>query len=698
MTYCTSWVTVDLKRIAIALRHCGRVQAPKLGKSYHSHLIKSGVHHDIFIANNLISMYVDLTLLDDARKLFDDMVHRNVVTWTTMVSAYTSRGRPYEAIELYLKMLESKTDEEPNGFMYSAVLKACGYVGNVELGRLIHKRIISEKLERDTVLMNTLLDMYIKCGNFNDAREIFLDFSSANSTSWNTIISGFCKEGLMEEAVGLFHRMPEPNAVSWNSIIAGFADIGSLRALEFVCMMHQGGLRLDEFTFPCALKTCSFVGLLAMGMQIHGYVQKSGFESSYFTLSAMIDMYANCNEIKQAIKIFDQYACCNTYICDSLAIWNSMLSGYVVNECNVNAVNLLLQIYHSGVSKDSYFYSNALKVCINILNLRLGRQVHGLVVTGGYELDCVVGSILIDLYARQGNIKDAFGLFHRLPKKDIVAWSGLIMGCANMGLLLAAFSLFRDMINLNVEVDQFIISSVLKVCSSLSSLGSGKQVHALCMKRGYELEEVTLTSLIDMYSKCGEIEDGLALFLSMPKRDVVCWTGIIVGCGQNGRPKEAIKFFHDMIGSGLKPNEVTFLGVLSACRHAGLVEEAWTIFNSMKPDHGLEPHLEHYYCMVDLLGQAGCTKEAEKLIADMPFEPDKSIWGSMLEACAIHNKTNLVNVIAEHLLATSGKDPSIYVMLSNVYAKLGMWDKLSKVRETVKKLGRKEAGMSWIEI
>lgn len=687
---------MDLKHVAAAIRHCG--QMPKHGKSFHSRLIKTAYSHNVYMASNLISMYVDCYFLEDAHKVFDEIPDKNIINWTTMVSAYTSSGKPHDAIKLYIQMLDSKA-EVPNGFMYSVVLKACGLVGNIELGKLIHKRISRENFDNDIVLMNTLLDMYVKCGSLDEARKVFDGIClGANSVTWNTIISGYCKEGLMKEALHLFNQMPEPNAVSWNSILAGFADNRSFGALEFVCRMHHQGLKLDDFTFPCALKSCSYDGSLSMGRQIHCYVIKSGSASSCFTMSALVDMYSHCYQLNEAIELFDQYSGGNSLISDSLVLWNSMISGCVVNGQNKTALSMLSKIYLSGAYFDSYTLSSALKVCINLLNLRLGIQVHGLVVISGYEFDYVVGSVLVYLYAKLGNVKDAFGLFHRLPKKDIVAWSGLIMGSAEMGLNSLGFSLFRDMVNLDLEVDQYVISCVLKICSSLASLGSGKQVHALCIKNGYETEGVTVTALIDMYSKCGEIEDGITLFDSVLDGDVVCWTGIVVGCGQNGRAKEAVEFYKKMVQIGLKPNEVTFLGVLTACRHAGLVEEAWNIFKSMKFNFGLEPHMEHYYCMVELLGQAGWFNEAVKMIAEMPFRPDKTIWSSLLGACGTHGNTELVSTIEENLLATSPDDPSVYVTLSNTFATLGMWDNLSKVREAAKKLGIKKAGKSWIEI
>jgi pentatricopeptide repeat protein len=692
------WGIMDLNRIVTALRHCGRVQAPNLGRTLHSNLIKLGVLNNVFLANNLIAMYVDFCHLQDAHRVFDEMPDRNVVTWTTMASAYTNSGRPHEkALIIYTQMLRFGS-EEPNGFMYSVVLKACGLVGDLELGRSIHKRISGGGFQFDIVLMNTLLDMYVKCGSLSDARKVFDEILCKNATTWNTILSGYCKEGLMEEAVNLFCQMPEPNVISWNSIIAGFADNGRLQALDFVHVMHREGLKLDGFTFPCALKSCACHGFLTTGKQIHCYVVKSGYESNCFTVSALVDMYSNCNALNEAIKLFNLYSRYIASVCDSLALWNSMLSGYVVNEHYGVALNLVSQIHRSGAYFDSYTFSGVLKVCINLLDFRLGHQVHGLVVTSGYGLDNVVGSILIDLYSKHGNVKDALGLFHRLQKKDIVAWSGLITECTRMGLSSLVFSLFKDMVNMDLQVDYFVISNVLKVCSSLGSIRSGKQAHAFCVKSGYDTEEVTVTALIDMYAKCGEIEDGLALFDCMPEKDSVCWTGIIVGCGHNGRAMEAMKFFCEMVELGLKPNEITFTGVLSACRNAGLVEEAWTIFMSMKTEHGVEPQLEHYNCMVDLLGQAGCFKEAEKLIADMPFEPNRTLWCSLLGACGTHKNMELVDIITEHLLASSPEDPSVYVTLANAYATLGMWDSLSKVREAVREVGMKEAGKSWIEI
>lgn len=687
---------MDLNKIQIALRSCRHFQAIKYAKSLHSYIIKHGLLNHVFLLNNMISVYAKCSHFDDARSLFDEIPHPNIISWTTMVSAFTNSGRPHEALTLYNHMLESKT-EQPNQFLYSAVLKACGLLGNLELGKLVHRHISEAKLDFDTVLMNALLDMYVKCGNLTDAQQVFDGMPLKNSTSWNTLILGHAKQGLMGDALNLFDQMLKPDIVSWNSIIAGLANSSSPHVLKLVSMMHVKGLKLDEFTFPCALKTCSHLGELTMGIQIHCYVIKSGFESSCYCISALIDMYSNCKLLDEATKIFDKFFR-DSPVAERLALWNSMISGYVANGDYAEALNSIANMHLSGAFFDSYTFSLALKACIYFHNLRLASQVHGLVVASGYELDYVVGSILIDLYAKLGNINNALRLFERLPDKDVVAWSSLIAGCARFGLGTLAFSLFADMVHFDLEIDHFVLSIVLKVSSILASLRSGKQLHAFCLKKGFESETVIKTALIDMYAKCGEIEDALALFHCLSEIDTMCWTGIIVGCAQNGRAYEAISLLHKMIESGMKPNEITILGVLTACRHAGLVEEARAIFKSIETEHGLKPLPEHYNCMVDILGQAGYLEEATKLITDMPFKPNKTIWSSLLGACGTHNNRYLANIVATHLLASFPEDASVYVMLSNVYAALGMWDSLSEVREAVKKVSVKEAGKSWIEI
>ncbi|XP_068661832.1 pentatricopeptide repeat-containing protein At4g08210 [Aristolochia californica] len=676
-----------------ALYACRQKQSLSYAKSLHCQLVTLGFVKDVFIANNLIAIYSDHKTPDDAQHVFDNMPERNVVSWTALISAYTRSGNHQDSLSLFLNMLEVK-QEVPNNVTFSVALKACAMSQNLEVGKLIHNCILGTRLQLDAVLMNSLLDMYVKCGSLLNAREVFDCIYPKSLISWNIIIDGYSKIGQMEDALFLFSQMPKRDTVTWNSIIAGFAHKDGAQALAFLSIMHKEGCEFDEFTFPCALKACSVTAAVTMGKQVHCYMVKSGFLLGCFCGSALVDVYSKCGEINEAVKMFDEHEAAESLGLGRIGLWNSVISGYVCNDHNSTALVMVSRAHKLGLVFDSYTFGSVLKACTQ--NLNFGRQVHGLIITSGHHLDSVVGSGLTGMYAKCGKIEKALKIFSGIPVKDLVAWGGLITGCAQEGFSKLALSLFKDMVHLKLQVDEFVVSSVLKVCSNLTGLECGKQIHAYSVKNGYVLDSVTVTSLIDMYSKCGSIDDGIKLFEGTNVRDTICWTGIIVGCGQNGRADEAMHFFIEMLRSGISPNEITILGILSACRHAGLVEDARGLFWSMRTEYGLVPQLEHYCCMVDILGRAGLFEEVEKLINEMPYEPNETIWRSLLVACDTHNNLLLGKCAANRLVAICPNDVSAFVTLSNIFARLGMWTESTKLRDVAREVGLKESGRSWI--
>ncbi|ONK57247.1 uncharacterized protein A4U43_C10F18110 [Asparagus officinalis] len=682
----------NLDAIAHTLRHCGKIRAISRGKSLHSQIIKHGLYSIVFIANNLMGMYCDFKLYSDAQKLFDEMPERNVVSWTTSISAHMHAGNPYKALKVFTQMLDFAY-EEPNRYTYSIVLKSCALVGDLEMGKWIHDRVSrNTQLRFDTVLVNAVLDMYVKCGSLEEARKVLDGDCPLNSTSWNTMISGYMKYGDLIEAENLFIQVSEPDAVSFNTMIAGFAKREDSMALDYVYMMHKGGIKLDNYTFPSALKMCGFLKSERMGEQIHAYIIKPGFMYSSFIGPSLIDMYSNCGRMNEATRLCDEYSTCVGSVSDQLALLNSMASGLVLNGRDKSSLNLVSKIHNSGLVLDAFMLSSALKACINLHNIRLGLQVHGFIITNGYQLDQIVGSILINLYAISGKLEDSLTLFRSLPHKDKISWTVLITNCVQKESIQLAFSLFRQMIYRKIEADHFVISSILKACASLPWLRGGEQVHSFCIRGGFESDNFILASLIDLYSKCGNIDDGLKVFESVTQKDTVCWTGIIVGCGYNGRAKEAIELLQTMTNSGEEPNNITFLGVLSACRHAGLVKEACDMFNRMRENHGLVPSLEHYCVMVDILSRDGRFEEAKKLLSDMPYEPGKNMWNAMLGASMTHQNADLGKLIILPF------DSSGYATMANIYARLGMWEHATKLRELMRRVSHKESGKSWIEV
>ncbi|XP_031504753.1 pentatricopeptide repeat-containing protein At4g08210-like isoform X2 [Nymphaea colorata] len=624
-------------RIHEILRGCRKRGSSVSGmKAIHCWLIKGGFCQEMFVANNLIVIYADCRCLECAKQVFDEMPEKNAASWTSLISCCTRLGMPEMALEVFGKMQLER--EEPNCFALASAAKACAVQKNMDMG--------------------------------------------------------YTLEGWMDEAARLFDLMPKPDVVSWNTMIAGYASRNECQlVLECVFLMHRYDVDLDQFTFPCVLEVCGSFGVVEFGKQIHAYVIRSGYESNFFVATALIDLYSQCNCVNEARKLFISYS---TH--DYPPLWNSMLACYANSGQIHDLLNLGSQMHNYGLIMDSFTYISILKACIYELNFGLGQQVHGLIVSSGFQFDIALGSLLVYFYAGCGKIRDAWKFFFCLPDPDVVAWTGLISGCVQQGSNAVAISLFRDMVRLDVEMDHFVVSSILKACSALATLGVGKQIHAFAIKVGFDLEAVTQTALVDMYCKSGEIEDGEVLFENLAQRDTVCWTGMITGCARHGRAKEAIHYFQRMVDSGVEPNEVTFASVLSACRHAGLTDEAWVYFRSMREKHGLTPRREHYCCMVDLLSQAGFFGKAERLILQMPFEPDETIWKSLLGACRIHRNLEHGNCAANHLLAITPRDTSVYIMLSNIYASLGMWAESTRCREMVKSIGKNVPGSSWIEV
>ncbi|KAG0500856.1 hypothetical protein HPP92_000928 [Vanilla planifolia] len=382
-----------------------------------------------------------------------------------------------------------------------------------------------------------------------------------------------------------------------------------------------------------------------------------------------------------------------------LLLLNSMLSVFASNGYNIHALHLISKIHSTEVMLDSFTLSITLKICINMNAVRIGLQVHGLIITTGHHVDVVVGSVLVDQYAKFGSLEEALKIFSGLPQKDLISWTCLITSCVERGSNQLAFSLFREMMSLNCEVDHFVVSIISKACAAISWLQGGEQLHALCTKGGFEMENATLTSLIDLYSKCGGIEDALKLFCNAPEKDTICWTGIIAGCGYNGRTDEAIQLFHKMLESKEEqPNEITFLGILSACKHAGLVREATTFFEVMQQKLGLKPSMDHYCCMVDILGRAGLFDEALQLISNMHCEAEETIWNSMLGSAMIHENIDIGKLALLHLHMICREKASWYVSLSKVYASLNQWEGSAHMRELAFGVNMKEPGKSWTEL
>lgn len=437
-------------------------------------------------------------------------------------------------------------------------------------------------------------------------------------------------------------------------------------------------------------------------------------------------MYGKCGVIKNALKVFDEMPQ------RDFISWASILTAY--NHANLPHKTLFMFIDMWNVDKlqpDHFVIASLVKACSSLGNIRLGKQVHAHFVGSPFYDDDVVKSSLVDMYSKCGNLDygrmvfdsikvkstiswtalisgyarighkdDAMELFMRMPDKNLLSWSALISGLVQSGHGNDACSVFMTMRReIDHSADPFVLSSIVAASANMAALQLGRQLHCLVILLGFERNLFISNALIDMYAKCSDLLAAKGIFSCISKRDVVSWTSIIVGMAQHGQAKEALSFYDEMVKDGVKPNEVTFLGLIYACSHVGLVNKGRNFFDLMVGEHGMRPSLHHYTCLLDLLSRSGHLIEAEKLLTTMPYDPDEAAWAALLSACRKHKNTEVAVRVADHLLNLRPKDPSTYILLSNTYAASSMWGNASQVRRLMSMMDlKKEPGYSCIEL
>lgn len=615
---------------------------------------------------------------------------------------------------------------------FAKLLDSCLRSKSVSDTRRVHARIIKSQFASEIFIQNRLIDVYAKCGCLYGARKVFDKMSNKNVFTWNSIITGLLKWGFIDDASRLFASMPERDQCSWNSMVSGFAQHDRFsEALGYFVKMHSENFALSEYSFGSALSACAGSVDFKMGTQVHALLSKSRYSSDVYMGSALIDMYGKCGRVSCARRVFDGMRERN------IVSWNSLITCYEQNGPASDALEVFVRMMASGIEPDEVTLASVVSACASLAAFKEGLQIHArLMRCEKLRNDLVLGNALVDMYAKCGKLNEARCVFDRMPirnvvsetsmvsgyakassvksarlmftkmlERNVVSWNALIAGYTQNGENEEALRLFRLLKRESVCPTHYTFGNLLNACANLADLQLGRQAHTHVVKHGLRFlsgEESDIfvgNSLIDMYMKCGSVEDGCRIFETMVERDWVSWNAMIVGCAQNGYGTEALGLFKKMLLCGEKPDHVTMIGVLCACSHAGLVEEGRKYFSSMSKEHGLAPLKDHYTCMVDLLGRAGCLDEAKTLIEAMPMQPDAVIWGSLLAACKVHRNIMLGEYVAKKLLEIEPSNSGPYVLLSNMYAELGRWGEVVRVRKLMRKRGVvKQPGCSWIEI
>nr|XP_023927262.1 pentatricopeptide repeat-containing protein At4g02750-like [Quercus suber] len=502
--------------------------------------------------------------------------------------------------------------------------------------------------------LNFMINTYFQQNCINHARKLFdQNPSSRTVVSWNTMINGYVKNHQMQHAHDLFDEMPMKDVVSWNTMLSGFHKTKNPEAL-YLCLvqMRRVGFRPNEYTLSIVISAFLDSVFNIFVSQIHAHAVCSALNMSVFVGSALMRGYANVGNQVGLRRVFEDI------LVKDVTSWNALVSGYMELGCMVEAQGVF----------------DAMP-----------------------ERNIVSWTGLVNGYICNKRINEARSVFNKMSERNVFSWTVMISGYVQNQKFMDALELFIWMLKSGCQPNHFTFSSVLDACAGCSSLIMGQQVHSSILKSGVPSDDILSTSVVDMYAKCGDIEAAFSFFESMPNKNLVSWNSIIGGFARHGLAIRALEEFERMIKFGVRPDEITFVNVLSACGHGGLIAEGEKYFNSMV-EYTIKAGVEHYACMVDLYGRAGKLEKAEKFIKEMPFEPDVVVWGALLGACGLHSSLELGQVAAERICKLKNDHPAVYSMLSKIQGEKEEWSSVIEFREMMKERHvKKQKASSWVE-
>lgn len=539
---------------------------------------------------------------------------------------------------------------------------------------------------------NTILHLLEKCKSMGELKQIH-SLMITTSITRNIIplsrLIDFCadpKSGDLHYAKSVFYQIDEPSVYIWNSMIRGHSNSDTpVEALFMYTQMLQRGFPSDHFTFPFVLKACSMTKDHRYGKSVHSCILKTGFELNEYVSTALLQMYVTCAEMEEGLKVFDIIPKWN------VVAWASLIAGYVNNNRAREAIDVFKEMEPQKVEPNEITMVNVLVACARSRDIDTGKWVHNYICQLGYDpfistnFNVILATALLDMYAKCGSLKIARDLFNKMPQRNLVAWNSMIGAYNQYGRAEEALCFFFDMQSAGHDPDQTTFLGVLGACAHLGALALGQSLHGYISKTTMDKDIAIRTAQVDMYAKIGDAESAWRIFNNMQKKDVMAWTSMILGLAMHGNGMEALYTFERMQEDAtVIPDKITYIGVLCACSHVGLVDEGREHFDAMKNIYGIIPTVEHYGCMVDLLSRAGLFKEAVKLVEEMPMRPNIAIWGALLNGCDIYENVGLADRVRSNMVEFERHTSGVYVLFSNIYAKAGRWQEVKLARESMK--------------
>ncbi|XP_061338785.1 pentatricopeptide repeat-containing protein At2g02750 [Gastrolobium bilobum] len=609
-----------------------------------------------------------------------------------------------EALHLYSQLHSSSHSAHSFTFTFPSLLKACAKLRSPSQGQILHALLLKTGFQSDPYASTALTSMYaMNRRYFHDALKVFDDMPQPNVASFNAALSGFSRNGRCGEALGVFRRI------------------------------GLGTLRPNSVTIACLLSACDvYTNHVA---QTHCCAFKLGVESDVYVATSLITAYSNCGEMVSATKVFENL------LVKNVVSYNAFMSGLLQN----GVPRLALDVFKDMMRQkeclehqpNSVTLVCVLSACASLSCIRFGRQVHGLIVKHEAGDDVMVLTALVDMYSKCGCWHSAFDVFTAVEgdrrnlitwnsmisgmmlnaqceravdmfqtldseglQPDSATWNSMISGFAQQGVCVEAFKYFRKMQSAGVTPCLKTLTSLLSACADSCVLRHGKEIHGYTIRTDINRDDFLATALVDMYMKCGHASWARGVFDQFVTKpdDPAFWNAMIGGYGRNGDYESAFEIFGEMLAEMVQPNSATFVTVLSACSHTGQVDRGLHVFRMMRREYGVQPKPEHFGCMVDLLGRSGRLGEARDLVQEL-LEPPASVFASLLGACRCYLDSNLGEEMVMKLLDIDPENPAPLVILSNIYAGLGKWREVERIRGMITDKGLdKLSGFSMIEV
>nr|XP_043622169.1 pentatricopeptide repeat-containing protein At3g05340 [Erigeron canadensis] len=587
-------------------------------------------------------------------------VFRKLLTTTTTCNNLPSS---------WLLSLTSIFSSSPNNLILNqqqlcSLLSISAKQSYFNLGLSVHATLIKAPPVDNLPIWNSLLFVYSKCRSLNDACKLFDEMSLRDSVSWNTIISGFFRKGFINDGFGYF------------KVMYGCSDD-----------------RFDRGTITTLFSVCEGFEFLNVCKMIHTLVILHGYELEISVGNALITAYFGSGCFSSGRRVFEEM------IDRNVVTWTAMISGLAQNRYCEESLNVFVEMRRGLVSPNILTYLGALMACSGLQVLKVGCQIHGLVLKLGMHLDLHLESALMDMYSKCGGMKEAWEIFESAQALDEVSMTVILAGFAQNGCEEEAVQVFVRMVKEGIEIDPNMVSAVLGVFGGDTSLAFGKQIQSLVVKKGFGSNQFVSNGLINMYSKCGELEESIKFFEKMVSKNSVSWNSMIAAYARHGNAYKALQIYEEMRQEGIKPTDVTFLSLLHACSHVGLVSKGMEFFESMEKDYGIVPRKEHYACVVDMLGRKGLLNEAKSFIEGLLVKPDVQLWQALLGACSFHGNSDMGKYAATQLSLAIPDSPVPYILMANIYSSKGKWKERAETIRTMKNVRMaKDTGTSWIEM